>query len=158
VTATGNSDSHKLTYHECGVPRNLVRIGDDDPQTFDEASFVAAVRGGHVVVSSGPFVRLEVNGHGVGESAPSGDLDVHVMVEAPPWIDVSRVELVKRGEPVQTWTVPLGHAPKRFDAHTTQSLKTGDWVIAIVRGDKPMTFLPRPGAKPFAFTNPVWIE
>ena len=48
MTATGNSDSHKVTYHECGVPRNLVRLGDnlgdDDPSHFDEARFVDAVR------------------------------------------------------------------------------------------------------------------
>jgi hypothetical protein len=26
------------------------------------------------------------------------------------------------------------------------------------RGDREMKFLARPGAKPFGFTNPVWIE
>ncbi|HVY49472.1 MAG TPA: CehA/McbA family metallohydrolase, partial [Minicystis sp.] len=57
-TATGNSDSHKLTYAEAGVPRNFVRVPNDDPAAFDPAAFVDAIRGGRVVVSSGPFVRL----------------------------------------------------------------------------------------------------
>ena len=100
IAATGNSDSHKITYHEAGTPRNLVLVGgagDDDPARFDEARFVDAVRAAHVVVSSGPFVRLEVGGHGVGDSAPPGEQEVHVTVDAPPWVDVSRVELLKRG-------------------------------------------------------------
>ena len=30
--------------------------------------------------------------------------------------------------------------------------------VAIARGSKPMTFLYRPDAKPFGFTNPIWIQ
>ena len=36
--------------------------------------------------------------------------------------------------------------------------KAGDWVIVVVRGEKAMSYLPRPGAKPLAFTNPVWVK
>ncbi|MGD0529296.1 MAG: CehA/McbA family metallohydrolase [Polyangiaceae bacterium] len=164
ITATGNSDSHKVTYHECGVPRNLVLVGDDDPRHFNdahaphEASFIDAIRRGHVVVSSGPFVRLDVAGHGVGETAPAGEEEVHVTVDAPPWVDVSRVELVKRGETLKAWTSPFPLGTRRLDARFTTTLAKGDWVVAIARGDREMKFLARPGAKPFGFTNPVWIE
>jgi len=164
MTATGNSDSHKITYHECGVPRNLVLVGqagDDDPARFDaaaEARFVDAVRAGHVVVSSGPFVRLEVAGHGVGDTAPAGEQEVHVMVDAPPWVDVSRVELVKHGETLKAWTGPFATGTRRLDARFTTTLVKGDWVVAVARGEREMKFLARPGAKPFGFTNPVWIE
>jgi hypothetical protein len=161
ITATGNSDSHKITYQECGVPRNLVLVGDDDPAHFDaahEAAFVDAVRAGHVVVSSGPFVRLDVGGHGVGDTAPAGEEEVHVTVDAPPWVDVSRVELVKRGETLKAWTGPFATGTRRLDARFTTTLARGDWVVAVARGDGEMRFLARPGAKPFGFTNPVWIE
>jgi hypothetical protein len=158
ITATGNSDSHKLTYHECGVPRNLVRLDEDDPERFDEARFVEAVRRGHVVVSSGPVVRLEVGGHGVGDSAPAGSQEVHVTVDAPPWVDVSRVELVRRGEVLHAWTGPFDHGVRRLDARIAATLGKGDWLVAIARGERPMTFLPRAGAKPLSFTNPVWID
>jgi hypothetical protein len=161
TTATGNSDSHKATYHECGVPRNLVLVGDDDPARFDgahEARFVDAVRAGHVVVSSGPVVRIEVAGKGPGDTAAAGTDEVHVTVDAPPWVDVSRVELVKQGETVRSWTGPFTKSTRRLDARLDISLAKGDWLLAVARGDQPMTFLARPGAKPFAFTNPVWIE
>jgi hypothetical protein len=149
ITATGNSDSHKVTYHECGVPRNLVLVGDDDPAHFDashEARFVDAVRAGHVVVSSGPFVRLDVGGHGVGDSAPAGAEEVHVTVDAPPWVDVSRVEIVKRGETLKTWAGPFAGGTRRLDARFTTTLSKGDWLVAIARGDREMKFLARPGA------------
>jgi len=158
ITATGNSDSHKLSYHECGVPRNLVNVGDDDPPRLDSSRFIDALRAGHVVVSSGPFVTLEIGGHGPGEGVSAGEQEVHVVVQAPPWVDVSRVEIVRRGEVLHAWTGPLADGVKRLDARLRHSFAKGDWIVAIARGERPMGFLPRPGAKPFAFTNPVWVE
>ncbi len=159
VTATGNSDSHKLAYHEAGVPLNYVQIANDDPAKLDERAFVDAVRKGRVVVSSGPFVRVTANRKEIGDTVTAGDLDVAVRVDAPPWVDVDRVELVGRGGAIlQTFSVKPSTKITRIDAHTKLALKHGDWVIAIARGTKPMTFLHRAGAKPFAFTNPIFID
>ncbi len=160
ITATGNSDSHKLTYHEPGVPRNFVQVRDDSPEAFDERAFVDAVRRGRVVVSSGPFVRLNAGDAQIGdEIAPADDVPVHVHVEAPPWVDVATVEVVRRGEIVATWNIEPrvggGGAIVRLDATAHIAMRSGDWVIAIARGKKPMTFLHRPGALPFGFTNPI---
>jgi hypothetical protein len=159
VTATGNSDSHKLTYHEPGVPRNFVRVGNDAPQDFDERGFIDAVRRGRVVVSSGPFVRLSAGDAEIGDDiAPGDDVAVHVHVEAPPWVDVATVELVRRGETVATWHPKAGASVVRLDETAHIALHAGDWIIAIARGNKPMTFLHRPGALPFAFTNPIRVR
>jgi hypothetical protein len=158
ATATGNSDSHKLTYHEPGVPRNFVRVGDDSPEAFDERAFVDAVRRGRVVVSSGPFVRLRAGGADVGDEVAPGDVDVEVRVEAAPWVDVRTVDLVRRGEVVHTWRVDRTAAILRLDARVTLALRSNDWLIAIARGDEPMAFLHRPGARPFAFTNPIRVR
>jgi hypothetical protein len=155
VTATGNSDSHKLVYQEAGVPRNYVEVGDDTPGSIDVGHFLAALKQGMVVVSSGPFVTLEANGKKIGEKVDAGEsVPVTVKVSAPPWIDVDRVELVKRGEVIHTWTVKPPYSPLT----TTETLKKDDWLVAIARGSKPMTFLYREGAQPFAFTNPIWVQ
>ncbi len=158
VTATGNSDSHKLAFHEPGVPRNLVAVPDDDPARFDERAFVAAVRQGRVVVSSGPFIRFEAGGKGVGEAVPAGDVTISIQVDAPPWVDVDRVELVRRGEIVGVWTAPFPKGSHRFEVRVERPLKRGDWILAVARGTRPMSYLHRPGARPFAFTNPIWVE
>jgi hypothetical protein len=73
-------------------------------------------------------------------------------------VDVSRVELVSHGQTLHAWTGPFAAGSRRLDARFTTTLKKGDWVVAVARGEKPMAFLARPGAKPFGFTNPVWIE
>lgn len=156
VTATGNSDSHKITFHEPGAPRTLVAVASDDPAAFDERAFIDAVRAGRVVVSSGPFLRLSVNGKGIGATAPAGAAEIVVSVDAPPWVDVDRVEILRRGELLWSSPVTPGKRPASF--RVSETLKKGDWLIAVARGSKPMTFLYRPDAKPFAFTNPIWIE
>jgi hypothetical protein len=159
VTATGNSDSHKLTYHEPGVPRNYVRVGDDAPASFDERAFIDAVRQGRSVVSAGPFVHLTASGAEVGDTIAPGDgVDVRVHVEAPPWVDVSTVQLVRRGEIVATWRPHATTDPVRLDVTARLALRPGDWVLAIARGDRPMAFLHRAGALPFGFTNPVYVR
>ena len=55
-------------------------------------------------------------------------------------------------------TGPFAGGVRRLDARFTMALASGDWVLAVARGDRPMTFLPRAGARPFAFTNAVWIR
>jgi hypothetical protein len=162
MTATGNSDSHKLAYHECGVPRNLVEVGDDDPAHVDRARFLDALRQGRVIVSSGPIVHIEVAGHAVGDTARAGEDEVRVTVDAAPWVDVTQINVVGRGgKTLRSWTYPFadgGTGVRRLDARFTTPLAAGDWVIAVARGDRPMGFLTRAGARPFAFTNPVWIQ
>jgi hypothetical protein len=162
VTATGNSDSHKLAFHEAGVPRNLVAVAKDDPAALDERAFIEAVRRGRVVVSSGPFIRLEAGGKGIGETIPAGQTEIGIVVDAPPWVDLDRVELVRRGELIGIWNGPFQKGkpkgPHRFEISTSRALEKGDWIIAIARGTKPMTYLHRPNARPFAFTNPIWVQ
>lgn len=182
VVATGNSDSHRVAFHEPGTPRNLVQVPSDAPGKLDERAFVDAVRAGKVVVSSGPFVRLTVAGKGIGESVPEGDAEVEIRVDAPPWVDVDRIDLIRRGEVLRSFVVrpsepaaPAGKGAKRpapapqpapptaqqatsITERAKVNLKKGDWVIAIARGSRPMDHLHRPGAMPFAFTNPVFVR
>jgi hypothetical protein len=157
-TATGNSDSHRVSFHEAGVPHNLVRVPDDDPAKLDERAFVDAIRHGRVVVTSGPFVNLKIGDKGVGDTAPAGESEIEVTVDGPPWVDIDEVTLIKRGEGLAGWKVDKrpGKRPWHFKTKTT--LKKGDWVVAIARGSKPMTYLYRSGAIPFGFTNPIFVN
>ncbi|UQA59044.1 CehA/McbA family metallohydrolase [Polyangium aurulentum] len=155
TVATGNSDSHKLTYHEAGMPRNLVFVGKDAPGEFDEAAFTEALKGGKVVVSSGPFVRLEVAGKGVGETVAAGEAEIVVRVDAPPWVDVDRIELWRRGKNLRAW--PVANRKGAVEQRTRETLAKGDWIIAIARGTKTMDAY-APGARPFGFTNPVFVK
>jgi hypothetical protein len=155
--ATGNSDSHKVTFQEAGVPRTLVALDRDDPAAFDERAFVGAIRAGRVVVSSGPFVQLEAQGKSIGSTIDAGEVEIVVRVDAPAWVDVDRVELYRRGEVLRSWSVTPGEA-RPLERRTREPLAKGDWIIAVARGSKPMAFLHRPGALPLGFTNPIWVK
>ncbi len=158
VVATGNSDSHRIPFQEPGTPRNYVALPADAPGRLDQRAFVGALRAGRVIVSSGPFVRLEVNGKGVGETVPEGDADIVVRADAPPWVDIDRIDLIRRGELWRSWSVPARKGPGPVEQRAREPLRRGDWVIAVARGSKPMDFLHRPGAKPFGFTNPIFVR
>jgi hypothetical protein len=157
-TATGNSDSHRVSFHEPGTPRNLVRVADDDPKKLDERAFIDAVRGGRVIVSSGPFVTLNVGDKGIGDTIAEGEAEIALAVDGPAWVDISEVQLVKRGTVFKSWKIDKKQGKRPWQFRTKEVLKKGDWVIAIVRGLTPMTYLYRSGATPFAFTNPVFVK
>ena len=157
-TATGNSDSHRVSFHEPGVPRSLVFLPGQDPEKLDERAFVDAVRAGRVVVSSGPFVTLRAGDKGVGDTLPEGETELSVSVDGPPWVDITEVTLVKRGAVMKTWTIDKKAGKRPWTFQLKEGLKKGDWVIALARGQKPMSYLHRSGAQPFAFTNPLFVK
>lgn len=160
VTATGNSDSHKVTYQDVGEPRNWVAAASDDPAKFDERAFIEAIRAGRVVVSNGPFITMTGGADTpVGGTLPAGDVELTVEVRAPDWIDVTRVELVKNGRIYDAFDGPFS-APGAGATRGKHTFKAkadkGDFFVAIVRGEKAMRWLAR-RASPFAFTNPIWV-
>jgi hypothetical protein len=160
VTATGNSDSHKLTFHEVGVPRTYVRAGTDKPRELDLRAFVRALREGRAVVSGGPFVTLDVAGKGPGEAVTRGRHQAVARFEAPPWLDVSSLELVVRGATVATVKGPFKSNKRGAvvgELRHELSLGPGDWALAIARGDKEIAHLRRRGGKALSFTNPVRV-
>ena len=110
-----------------------------------------------MIVSSGPFVRFTVDQAAVGDELAAGEHELHIEVQAPDWIDVSSVELVRRGLVVRRWKV-TGSAVRRFDQKLKLETKSGDWLLVIARGTRAMPHLYRKGAKPFAFTNPIWFR
>ncbi|MFO0588990.1 MAG: CehA/McbA family metallohydrolase [Polyangiaceae bacterium] len=157
-TATGNSDSHRVSFHDAGVPHNLVQVPNDDPAKLDERAFVDAIRHGRVIVTSGPFVNLTVGDKGIGDTVAAGDRDVVVTVDGPPWVEIEEVTLIRRGKVLETFKVKKSQGKRPWTFKKNVSFTKGDWVIAIARGSKPMTYLYRSGAQPFAFTNPVFVN
>jgi lambda repressor-like predicted transcriptional regulator len=66
---------------------------------------------------------------------------------------------MRRGEVMKEWTgLTRGAGARMLDATLDEPLRKGEWLVAIARGSKPMTYLHRSGALPFGFTNPIWID
>jgi hypothetical protein len=160
-TATGDSDSHVLVYQWAGYPRNYVRVDDTGGPPSPEA-MAAAVRAGRVQVTCGPFISLAVGGGAPGDLVPTsgGKIQVDVEVRAASWVDVDTVELWVNGELAAEGALgAAGTGALRGRLSLRLPIQNDAWVVAIVRGDRPMTeVLPFTKLQPFAFTNPVFVD
>jgi hypothetical protein len=164
VTATGNSDTHHLTFNIGGYPRNYVHLRDDRPQWVDPKEVARAVRFHHAFFTTGPFVTLMVNGGTIGDVVPArgGKARAEITVQAAPWVSVDRVTLYLNGHEAKRWEVPGGEAVVRFKETFDVVTPTDGYLVVRVDGLRPLT--PVVGdrktftAYPFALTNPVFLD
>lgn len=164
-TATGNSDSHGLFFVDPGMPRNLVAYGtaasDEADLDVSPRAVIDAVRRGQVVVTNGPILDFEINGLGPGEIVNAGrrPLRVRLWVRAAPWIDVSQVEIWRgAGKRIRSLPVAPSHDVTRLRYETTLQDEGPTFFIAVVRGKTALPNVYRAGVRPFAFTNPIFVE
>jgi hypothetical protein len=165
-TATGNSDSHRLAGQEPGIPRNFIHYGSAPSDEKDLEASVSAVlealRQGRVVVSTGPFLDLTVNGMGPGDTVQAGARPVHVrlVVRAAPWIDVTTVELFEGGDArrIRYFPVPRSDQVVRIEQEFDWKPGSRTFLVAVAQGKRDLPHTHHAGIKPFSFTNPVWIE
>lgn len=164
AAATGNSDTHHLSYNLGGYPRNYVRLEDDSPANATGAAVAAAVKQRHCFFTTGPFVEMSVGSTKIGDVAPApdGKVRVEIKVQAAPWVSVSRVTLFVDGVIVQRWDVRESDAAVRLqDGHDIVVARDA-FVVARVDGDKPLS--PVVGdtgtyrVLPFAMTNPIFLD
>ena len=165
VTATGNSDTHHLTYNIGGYPRNYVRVLDDRPEAVDGKLVARAVRGHHSFFTTAPFVRVTVGAGSIGDlvPAPGGNAQADIEVQAAPWVGVNKVTLYVNGREVKHWAIPESTAAVRFHEKVeVNSPGTDGYVVVRVDGSKPLTPIVGDGRRftvyPLALTNPVFLD
>jgi hypothetical protein len=164
VSATGNSDTHHLTYNLGGYPRNYVLVDHDDPATVTPTEVARALKAHHAFFTTGPIVSFTVGTTGIGDLAPApgGKATADITVRAAPWVSVSRVILYVAGKVVKRWDVPAGEQVERF--HQTYDLTIPNDTYAVVRveGDRPLAPVVGGGngvsVTPFALTNPIFLD
>jgi len=165
VTATGNSDTHHLTFNIGGYPRNYVKVMDDHPSVVSAKEVAHAVKAHRCFFTTGPFVTLLVNGGAMGDLVPArgGKARAEITVQAAPWVSVEHVQLIVNGKPEKRWDLPPGGtAAMRFHEAFDFEIQKDSYVLVRVDGEKPLT--PVVGdrktftAYPFALTNPVFLD
>ena len=167
VTATGNSDTHHLTFNIGGYPRNYVHLRDDRPEAVTVKQIAQSIKGHHTFFTTGPIVNLTVNGGIVGNLVPArgGKAVADITVRAAPWISVERVTLYLNGRETKRWPVTAAGPDRPVERfHQTFDLEApaDGYVVVRVDGDKPLTPVVGDGktftAYPFALTNPVFLD
>src|SRR6185503_10559857 len=89
ATGIGASDSHHLLGDEPGGARTLLYVGagKDTPGGFSRADVVSATRAHKALATNAPFIAMQINGHGIGETIvePANSVAVDIRVRAPSW-------------------------------------------------------------------------
>lgn len=158
VSVSGGSDTH--TAGSIGRPRVFVPV-TSGPTDLDVSEFVAAFVEQRVFVSCGPFVRFEIEGRGLGETVTwNGPLQVYVQVQAPSWMALKDLRVIRNGIVVfelgvSDWPPPDGAI--RFDDMVTLPAPESDsWYVLEVRGAK--SVWPLDFETPYALTNPIYVD
>ena len=164
VTATGNSDTHHLTYNLGGYPRNYVLVDNDDPGTVTPADVAKGVKAHHAFFTTGPFVSFTVGATGIGDVAPApgGKATAQIQVKAAPWVTVSRVILYVAGQEVKRWDVRPSTEVVRFDEKYELAVSHDTYAVVRVEGDGSLAPVVGGGSgvtvHPFALTNPIFLD
>ncbi len=160
---TANSDSHQIAYEAAGYPRTYVLTPCAGDVSAPTDVVLRSLRAGHAFGTSGPMLFVTSGAAGPGDTVRlargSSRATVRVIVRAAPWVDVDIVELYRDTELVATVAVPPSTEVERVDAEVPiEAVRDRHAIVAIARGDRSLgDVLPRLEAKPFAFTNPLWI-
>ena len=152
-TATANSDSHRFG-QLLGLPRNYVRLANDEPRDFDEASFVRAIREGRAYGTTGPLLEVRLGEAGLGESFRGRSGTLSVEVKAADWVPVSTLRVYVNAALEREVPIRAGEAREL-------SLEfAGDSFVTVeVEGEVNETFAAvNPGFSSFAFTNPIFVD
>ncbi len=164
ATATGNSDTHHLTYNMGGYPRNYVRVRDDRPDHVTPQEVATAVKNHHAFFTTGPFVRVRSGRGDIGDLVPAlgGKAVLDIEVDAAPWISVNRVILYVSGKEAKRWPVPESQDVKRFRVTEEIALAADGYAVIRVDGNKIMAPVVGDnrifGVYPLALTNPIFFD
>ncbi len=151
--ATANSDSH-ASHEVVAFPRNYVAVANDNPAEVSVSQIVTAVQRGALYGSTGPIIRVALEGAGPGETVNTGSGVLNIAIDRAPWVPVDEVRVWLNGELWQTL------ATNEENALALQVSVTRDSFIFVEVYGKPESMYARllPGFTPFAFANPNFME
>jgi hypothetical protein len=114
-------------------------------------------------VSGGLYVTAKVGTAGPGDTATGvgATAQVDVTVQAAPWIDAKKIDVVVDGVTTQTITIAPGDAQSaviRYHHTLPVSVRSGgSYVVIAAYGDQALEPV-HPGHIPFGVTNPIFLQ
>jgi len=169
-----NTDAH-YNLHGSGWLRNYLKSPTDDPSEIQVEEMVRAAENGHLVMSNGPFLEVEVRANG--ETAIPGDeivaeggsAELSVRIQCPNWFDIDRVQVFLNGRPIEDLNFTQAKAPEEFgegpvvfERTVPLTLDEDTHVIVATIGEEsklgPVVGPSHAEDKPVAVSNPVRID
>ena len=150
---TANSDSHSA-WRNVALPRTYVRVADDAPAAFDRDAFVEAVRAGHSYGTTGPIVDARLGDAGPGDLVAKSMGELRVAVQAAPWVPLERARVYVNGREVHAREITADD-----ELRVSLSFDGDSFVTVEVDGPAEGDYAAvAPGSRPFAFTNPIFVD
>ncbi len=171
-----NTDAH-YNFHGVGWLRNYVRSSTDDPAKINVMEMVRNAEKGHVILTNGPYLEVEVSTPGQDRKFIAGDLvpakdgkvTVHIRVQCPNWFDIDRVQVLRNGrpDPDLNWTRSnnpdaFADGVVKFDRTFTLELKSDEHIIVVALGENSrlgdVMGPAHANRRPVALNNPIFID
>jgi hypothetical protein len=164
IFAVGSSDSHGISSSPVGYPRTCIEVGTDDPSSLTADVVRDQLAAGHANVSGGIYLDVAVGAAGPGDTATGTGTtaNVSIKVQAATWVDVDELEIVVDGVgtivPIEPGDADPVDPVIRFEQDVPITVAAGgSWVVVGVYGDADLEPV-HPGRRPFAASNPIWIQ
>lgn len=155
--ATGNSDSHGLR-SVVAAPRNYVYLPGAGKLPLDELALTDAIRSGRSFISTGPLLTVTLRSDtadvGLGGLFSGGRGELHVQVDAAPWVPVNKLTVWVNGRVYRQLKVSAG------DHKVIDLIADRDaYVVVEVEGEPGAIYKSlMPGLAPLALSNPIYID
>ncbi len=153
IVGTANSDSHRLGVI-VGLPRTYVAVADDRLESFHEGELMQSLRNGQAWGTTGPLLRVDLDGTPLGALHAGASGTLHLDVAAAPWVPIAEWRAYVNGELVhrapiragESAALPLAFAQDAFVTVEVEGPAAGLYAEAL------------PKFTPFAFTNPIFVD
>lgn len=156
ITAVGGEDSitDLPRWRVMGSVRTYVCTDDG---RLSAQGWYRGLRDGRAVVTTGPLVRMTVEGAVPGETLKrtSGEGPVTVRARIRSIVPLRTARVIVNGRTVHE--VELEGDRKAMDLEVPVDVDRSSWIHVRVDGD-PAEGFPLDVRRPMAFTNPVWVE
>lgn len=179
IAPLGNSDTHDLNWVLDGTTRTYVYVDDPRVQPFDQAGFIAAIRGHRVVATSGPW--LDVEAAAARGATPTVGPGQALAARHTAWLDISvsqarfvhvawvRITVGSPSGPRLAATVDVPPDARSFRWAGPVDIGDDDtWIGVTADGDTPLPLEQtgsyqrdrwhRPGVTPFAIAAPILVD
>jgi hypothetical protein len=166
-------------YHGSGGFRNYVQSDTDDPAELDPLAISRSAAAGRVIMTTGPFLTVEARSFEAGDGAPpalpgdeirteSGEVELHIRVQSPPWLQIERVQILINGASRPGMRFSRAYSPQRFqdgvlavDQKVYVELEQDAHVLVVVDGSSPnlrADWRKHPRRRHTAAANPFFVD
>ncbi len=174
-----NTDAH-YNWHGSGWLRNYIASSTDDPTKITTEEMQKAIEGGHMVMSSAPFLQTEVRSsvdgknhkHLPGSSVAVGKTPAKlwIRVQCANWYDINRVQVFANGRPLPelnftrgTHASLFGGGAVRFETEVELPQFKQDTHVIVATIGEGLKLGDVMGSEfgknpPVAVTNPIYLD